>query len=124
MSFIKIILIIIYKYVDKNIYICKKDKRMIIEAATQYRFIIENFNEIIELSGYKNEFIARKLNLSPANFSAKKSRQSFSHEEIEKILKIIVNEDVEDYFMLHIMRLKKDEESISSSDLKKVMAWK
>lgn len=97
---------------------------MIIEAVTQYRFIIENFNEIIELSGYKNEFIARKLNLSPANFSAKKSRQSFSNEEIEKILKIIVNEEVEDYFMLHIMRSKKDEESISSSELKKVMSWK
>jgi len=76
------------------------------------------------VSGYRNDFIAKKLGITNVNFSAKKNRKTFSIEEVKKIVSIIDNEEVEDYLMLSEMDARKDDEAISHDDLYKRMGWK
>lgn len=97
---------------------------MVIEIVNNYRNLLRNIGNLIDVSGYRNEHVARKMGLSKANFSAKKIKGSFSIDEIEKLIKIIENEDVEDYLMLQLMRERKNDESVSYEDAKKLLQWK
>ena len=76
------------------------------------------------MSGYRNDFIAKRLGITNVNFSAKKNCKTFSIEEVKKIVSIIDNEEVEDYLMLSEMDARKDDETISHDDLYKRMGWK
>jgi len=76
------------------------------------------------VSGYRNDFIAKRLGITNVNFSAKKNCKTFSIEEVKKIVSIIDNEEVEDYLMLSEMDARKDDETISHDDLYKRMGWK
>ena len=76
------------------------------------------------MSGYRNDFIAKKLGITNVNFSVKKNRKTFSIEEVKKIVSIINNEEVEDYLMISEMDARKDDETISHDDLYKRMGWK
>lgn len=73
---------------------------------------------IIQVSGYKNEYIAGKLGMTRQNFATKKKRNSWTPEEMEKILNVIHNEDVEDAIMVHIMESRANEPNIPISELK------
>jgi hypothetical protein len=80
---------------------------------------------IIELSGYKNEYIARKIEMKPQYFSVKKQRNSFNLVEVEKILSVIFNQDVEDYILLLEMRSRKNDETVTLAEYKKeIGSWK
>jgi hypothetical protein len=81
-----------------------------------------NINTIIDVSGYRNDYIAKKLGIPASSFSVKKSRGSFSVDDMEKIMQIIDNEDVEDYLLLQEMTNLSDEDDVSMSfeDAKKV----
>ncbi len=96
-----------------------------IEIVNNYKVLANNIGRLIEVSGYRNDYIAKKIGLTPVNFATKKKRGSLSVDEIEKILKVIENEDVEDYLMLEIMRSREGEETISHEEfLKEVGKWK
>lgn len=90
----------------------------------QYRTIKKNLGEIIKVSGYRNDYVAKKIGMSPQSFAAKKQRNSWNDEEIEKVLAVIDNEDSEDYILLQLMRSAKDEETISLEEAKREMGWK
>lgn len=90
-----------------------------------YKRLLNNVADIIDISGYRNDYIAKKLGLKPQNFSVKKQRASWTPDELEKLLAIISNEDVEEYLMLEEMRSRKDDETITFEEYKKVIAkWK
>lgn len=97
---------------------------MIAEIVSNYENLAGNIGKLIEVSGYRNDFIAKKLGITNVNFSAKKNRKTFSIEEVKKIVSIIDNEEVEDYLMLSEMDARKDDEAISHDDLYKRMGWK
>ena len=97
---------------------------MQIQAVIQYKNLLSHIAEIIEISGYRNDYIAKKLGLKPQNFSVKKQRASWSPDEVEKLLAVVDNEDVEDYLLLEHMRSIKDEETITLDEFKKQMGWK
>lgn len=99
---------------------------MVNEIISDYKNIKERISEIIDVSGYKNEYVAKKIGLSPSSFSVKKSRKSFSLEEIEKIIGVIENEDVENFILLEILRGDKamNEPTYPIEDLMAVMGWK
>ena len=95
--------------------------------------IIENYikvkkaiPELIDLSGFRNDFIAKKMGMKSANFSIKKQRSSWSDVEVNELLEIITkpSEDVEDYLLLLDMRAKKDEETLTLQEFKEQMGWK
>ncbi|MGN6247199.1 MAG: hypothetical protein ACTHNG_02520 [Ginsengibacter sp.] len=90
----------------------------------QYRAIKNNLGEIIKVSGYRNDYIAKKIGMSPQNFAAKKQRNSWNDEEIEKVLAVIDNEDAEDYVLLQLMKSLEDEETISLEEAKDALGWK
>ena len=97
---------------------------MVAEIVNNYENLINNIGQLIEISGYRNDFIAKKIGISTVNFSAKKNRKTFTLEEIKKIITIIDNEDVEDYLMVQEMDSRKDDETISHDELYKQMGWK
>ncbi len=83
-----------------------------------------NIGKLIDVSGYRNDYIAKKLGLTNVNFSAKKNRKTFTLEEIKKIASIIDNEDVNDYLMLQQMEARKNDETLSHDELYQAMGWK
>ena len=97
---------------------------MQIQAVIQYKNLLSHIADIIEISGYRNDYIAKKLGLKPQNFSVKKQRASWSPDEVEKLLAVVDNEDVEDYLLIEHMRSIKDEETITLDEFKKQMGWK
>lgn len=95
------------------------------QIVASYKRLLNSVPEIIEVSGYRNDYIAKKLGLKPQNFSAKKQRGSWSPDELEKLLEVVQNEDVENYLMLEHMRSSKDDETISYDEYKEIVnKWK
>lgn len=97
---------------------------MITETILNYKSILANLPAAINISGYRKDYIAGKLGISPQAFSAKIKRKSFSPEDAEKLLRVINNEDVEAFFMLEKMRALKNDENVSYEDAKKELGWK
>jgi len=98
---------------------------MSIEIVEQYKRLVNIIPEIIEASGYRNDFIAKKLGMKAQNFSVKKQRGNWSADEVEKLLAVVDNKDVEDFIMMEIMRSRKDDETISLDKYKaEIATWK
>ncbi|MFT4093047.1 MAG: hypothetical protein QM640_05355 [Niabella sp.] len=97
-----------------------------LQAIHQYKIILKTLPQIIDVSGYKNEYLSKKLGITPANFSAKKQRNSWTVDEVEELLKIAMNEDVEDFLLQLELEMAEAQgyETISYKALKKEMGWK
>lgn len=95
-----------------------------IEVIQNYKELKKNMGNLINKSGYKNSFLAEKIGMQPTLFSVKKQRGNWSDDEMEKILSIIENEELEDYYLTEIMEAEKDEPSFPISKLKLEMGWK
>lgn len=95
-----------------------------LSVLNQYRAIKNNLGEIIKVSGYRNDYVAKKLGISPQSFSVKKQRNSWNDEEIEKVLEIVDNEDSEDYILGQLMEVLESDETLSLSEFKKAVKWK
>ena len=68
-----------------------------------YKKIVENVSNIIDISGYRNDFIAKKMGIKPQNFSLKKQRANWTPDEVSTLLKVVENDDVKS-FMNKIMK--------------------
>ena len=79
---------------------------------------------LINKSGYKNSFLAEQIGIPAPTFSVKKQRGNWTEFEIKKILTIIENEKLQDYFMVELMEKAKDEPSYPVSQLKAEMGWR
>jgi hypothetical protein len=96
-----------------------------IDIVSNYKNLVLNINTLIDVSGYRNDYIAKKLGIPVSSFSVKKSRGSFSVDDMEKIMQVIDNKDVEDYLMLQEMTNLTEEEktTMSFADAKKLLGW-
>lgn len=92
----------------------------------EYNAIKGNISQIINLSGYKNDYVAKKIGITPQNFAVKKKRGNWTAEELEKIINVLTkpNEDAENALMLELMRSRKNDETVPLSELKKEFGWK
>lgn len=98
---------------------------MTLDVVKNYQSLVKRIPELIEISGYRSDFIAKKIGLKPANFSVKKQRGNWTTEEVEKLLQVISNEEVENYLLIELMRLRKDDEEVSFEEYKKeISSWK
>ena len=96
-----------------------------LEVIENYLLLKKQIAQLIKKSGYRNEFIASKIGMRADYFAVKKQRGNWTPDELEKLLAIISNEDVEEYLMLEEMRSRKDDETITFEEYKKVIAkWK
>ena len=96
---------------------------MIKEAVLNYNLLVDNLGNLIAVSGYTNDFIAKKLGIKPTTFSVKKQKASWTREEVEKLLAVIENEDTEDYFLGLVMSHLEKEETMTLSQFKKQVGW-
>lgn len=89
-----------------------------------YKTLIQSLGELIKVSGYRSDYIAKKIGMKPANFSLKKQRGNWSVDEVEKVMAVIENEETENYLMLELMRAAKNEETVRYGDFEREMGWK
>jgi hypothetical protein len=94
-----------------------------IEVIQNYKELKKNMGNLINKSGFKNSFLAEKIGMQPGLFSVKKQRGNWSDDEMEKILTLIENEELEDYYFGELIREKEKEETVSYSELKSEMGW-
>ena len=98
---------------------------MLSEIANNYKTMVQFLPDLIDVSGYRNDYLSKKMELTPATFSAKKQRGNWSTDEVIKLMSIIENEDVEDYLMLQLLRADKDTDTISVDEFRKeIRKWK
>lgn len=92
----------------------------------EYNAIKKNIAEIINVSGYKNEYLAKKISMTSQNFAVKKKRGAWTSEELEKLVDVLAkpNEDVENALMLELMRSRENDETVPLSELKNEFGWK
>jgi len=98
---------------------------MVTEIANNYKTLLRILPELIDVSGYRNDYLSRKMGLTPATFSAKKQRGNWSADDVVHLMSIIENEDVADYLMLQLMRAAKGDETITADEFRKeIKKWK
>ena len=97
---------------------------MMTNIIDRYKTLLNSVPKLIEISGYKNEYVAQKLDMTPTYFSLKKSKGNWTIDEVEKILKTISNEDVEDYIDDMIFEKSFSGKQIDSKQFEKRMGWK
>ncbi|TAM97857.1 MAG: hypothetical protein EPN39_10325 [Chitinophagaceae bacterium] len=95
-----------------------------LEIIQDYKTLKGLLSGLIAKSGYRNDYIAKKIGMAPSYFATKKARGNWNEDEVEKILEVITNDDVEDAIMLEIMRSRKDEPNILLEEFEKRMGWK
>ena len=72
---------------------------MMQEAVLNYKILLKNVGELINISGYRNDYVAKRLGIKPTTFSVKKQRATWTPDEIEKLLAVIGNDETEDYYL-------------------------
>ena len=98
---------------------------MVTEIVNNYRILLEVLPQLIDVSGYRNDYLSKKMGLTPATFSAKKQRSNWSADDVLKLMSIIANDDVEDFLMLQLMRASKNDETITADEFRKeIRKWK
>lgn len=97
---------------------------MMKEAILNYKLLVDNLGNLITISGYRNDFIAKKLGIKPSTFSLKKQKGTWSREEVEKLLSVIENEETEDFFLGLLMESLEQDEILTLSQFKKQVGWK
>ena len=98
---------------------------MLFDIANNYSTLLKFLPELIEVSGYRNDYLSKKMGVSPATFSAKKQRGSWTADDVIKLVAIIENDDVDDFLMLQLMRAAKDDEAISADEFRnEIGKWK
>lgn len=97
-----------------------------LQAIVEYQKIKESIPKLLDVSGYRNDFIAKKIGMTPSYFSVKKQRGNWTDKDVENILTVLTehNEEVENYLMLEQMRNIENEEVITLSEFKTEMGWK
>lgn len=95
-----------------------------LEIVENYVALKSQMASLIDLSGYKNSFLAKKMGIAAPTFSVKKQRANWTEEEMQKLLKIIENDALEDAFLLTMMRAEKAAPCHPIADLKAEFGWK
>lgn len=97
-----------------------------VETIEQYQIIKQSIPELLDVSGYRNDYVAKKIGMTPSYFSVKKQRGNWSDEDLMKILQVLTtkNNEVEDYLDIAMMKKKMAEgKFISSDEFEKKMSW-
>ncbi len=96
---------------------------MLEKIVLNYQMLVNNIGQLIEISGFRNDYLSQKIGLKPANFSVKKQKGNWTTDEVLKLLSIIKNKEVEDYIDIVKMKEIKKGKFISSDEFEKRMKW-
>lgn len=92
-----------------------------IAAVENYKNLRVSLAHLIDISGYRNDYVAKKIGMRPPHFSVKKTKGNWTEQEVEKIIAVLtqVNEEVNDFILHEIIdkRLNdKDKEPVITYD--------
>jgi hypothetical protein len=93
--------------------------------------VIENYNilrktlpRLLDMSGYRMDYVAEKLGLSKNYFYAKKSKNKFSDEEFEKIIAFIWRDEFRDILDEELVKQRMEQgKTLTSTEFKSKMGW-
>ena len=94
-----------------------------LEVVENYLLLKKQISSLIKKSGYRNEFIAKKIGMAPTYFAVKKQRGNWSDDEVKRIVQLINNEEVANYFDSIRIENSFPGNVVSSSDFEKIMKW-
>ncbi len=90
-----------------------------------FKIFKTQFPKILELSGYRMDYLAERIGLSASVFSNKKRKNSFEIEEMEKLMDIVWNDYLEGKFLEQAMSDGKKEGHLSKEETKRLFSeWK
>ncbi len=95
-----------------------------------YKKIKSAIPQLIEMSGYRNDYIAKKLGMKAANFSVKKQRSNWNEDELDLLIKTLTTNAGEvELFLKETTEISFAEEKLTgemltSSEFEKLMKWK
>lgn len=93
--------------------------------------VVENYNllksslpKLLDLSGYRMDYLAEKIGLSKNYFYAKKSKNNFSHDEFEKIIAFIWRDEFQDIVDEELLNRKMGQgKNLTATEFKQKMGW-
>ena len=83
---------------------------MLLKIVLKYQMLVNNMAALIEISGFRDEYLSKKIGLKSANFSVKKQKGGWTTDEVLKLLSIIENREVEDY--IGALKIKESQKGI------------
>ncbi len=96
-----------------------------ITIVQDFKIFKDNFPRLLDESGYKMEFLAKRINLSATTFSNKKKRNTFDLDEMQALLDIIWSDYLEEISLTHAMKIGQSEGSLSKKETKVLFeAWR
>jgi predicted ATP-grasp superfamily ATP-dependent carboligase len=112
-------------------YINNNFNQQIMNAVIEnYKKIKKAIPQLIEKSGYRNDYIAKRLGMKAANFSVKKQRGNWNEDELELLIKTLTTTTGEvELFLREATEISIAEEHLkgemlSSTEFEKLMKWK
>jgi len=93
-------------------------KPYLLEVLGDYLEVEKNIGAIIASTGYKNEFIAKKLNMPISTYYAKRRTKSFAAKDVFKIVKMLEDDETCNTAEIELMNSRRNDEVISSSEFK------
>jgi hypothetical protein len=92
---------------------------MLVKVVKDYYTAVKSIPKLIDASGFRNDFLASKLGVKPQTFSAKKNNGSWSENELLKLFQILDTEEVEDTYMVELMKSREGDETMTVDQLKR-----
>ena len=92
-----------------------------LEVVENYMLLKKEISSLIKRSGYSNDFIADKIGMSQDYFSMKNERGNWTEEEVLKIIKVIQNEELTNFFDSILIKNCFPGNTLSSKEFEKIM---
>jgi predicted transcriptional regulator len=96
----------------------KMPKHYLMEVLGDYIEVENNIGAIIASTGYKNEYIAKKLNMPISTYYAKRKTKSFAAKDVFTIIKMLEDDERFNYTELELMKSRSNDDVISSEEFK------
>jgi hypothetical protein len=97
---------------------------------SNYKKIKQSVPQLIKMSGYRNDYIAKRLGMQAANFSVKKQRANWNEDELDLLIKTLTSTTGEvELYLKEITEISLTEETLkgemlTSDEFEKRMKWK
>ena len=94
-------------------------KPYLVDLLQEYFKVEKNIGEIIQSTGYRNNFIAKKLKLPMSTYYTKKRTKSFTANEVFQIVRLLEDDDYSNAYELELAKSRADDEDVSVDDYSK-----
>lgn len=91
-----------------------------------YKDLKESIPEMIEVSGYRNDFIAKRMGITSSTFAVKKQRNNWTDNELEKLIEALTsaNKQVTEFLEMKHIDSYSSNDTMTSEEFKMEMGWK